>query len=100
MPTERLPETMNDKVAIISCSGRPYPTGWYRLGQLRVSGMLTDPAPPSERPLGDIASVADEAGFMVLEPGCAPPLPPSVAETFSGAQSRQGYNVYIRRRGR
>jgi hypothetical protein len=95
MPEQPLPEVVNDRVAMLTC-GAPYPAGWYRLRQLRVPP-LGGPAPPSEGPVTDlVAAVDQDAGFLVVDPACAPKLPDEIKTRFHPAASRGPLQIYVR----
>ena len=64
-----------------------------RFGALAVEdGMVTH---FREKPEDSVDRI--NGGFLVVEPACAPPLPPSVAALFHPPASRNGAAIYIRR---
>ncbi|MES1208787.1 MAG: hypothetical protein ABUS79_22855, partial [Pseudomonadota bacterium] len=98
----RLPATVpdapfNDRVVVRVC-GRPYADGIYRVRA------LTSPEPGAawpgpEAPLGDLDDAMRGAGFLALNPGCAPDPPPDVAALFHAPVPilRGGVRLYARR---
>ncbi len=94
MPASSPPDSINDRVAVFSC-GWPIARGWYRLKRLNV--------PPGRRPkrqenerlkLGD--AIAD-AGFIIVDPRCAPELPETLSSTFHPPAVREELRIYTRR---
>jgi len=95
LPAAPPPAALNDKVAMLTC-GLTYTNGWYRLGALTVPAR-GGVAPSPEAPLGDVSAIVEEAGFLVVEPSCAPPLPEMVERSFHGAVTRNSLRLYVRR---
>ena len=89
--------SFNDRVVVLAC-GNPYPNGVYPLRTLTVPAEGQPWATP-EGPVGDVAAAVARAGFLAVQPECAPPLPPDVAAQFHGPVRRGPYNLYARKLG-
>jgi hypothetical protein len=94
-PTTTPAAAFNDRVAMVSC-GSSYRPGLYRLGQLTVPAPGKPWAAP-DAPLPDLAAAAQQVGFFVVEPACAPALPAEVAALFHPPMSRPNMQLYVRR---
>jgi hypothetical protein len=95
MPSAPPPDSINDKVAMVSCRG-PYSSGFYRLTDL----MFTEPGRPwasARSPLTDLDSAVDQVGFLVVDPDCHPKLPESVDRLFHRPWSRASQKLYVRK---
>jgi hypothetical protein len=95
-PASSPPVKFNDQVAILGC-GSPYANGIYKLGRLTVP----DPGQPTATPdsaITDVPTAIGKANFLVLDPGCAPILPPEVGTQFHNPLSmvRGPLQLYIR----
>jgi hypothetical protein len=95
MPETPPPAGINDKVAILSCRG-PYRSGFYRLTDL----VVPDPGHPwasPRSPITDVDQAVEEAGFLVVDPGCHPKLPDAVERIFQRPFSRDSHKLYVRK---
>ncbi len=91
---ESAPESFNDRVAVFAC-GSPIANGWYRLKRLNVA-----PGHGARREKGrppQLAAAIAEAGFLVVDPRCAPALPADLDATFHYPASRKELRLYTRR---
>ena len=96
-PPSSPPAPFNDRVAMLGC-GTPYATGFYRIQNM----IMPDPGQPwaaPEAPIPDAQVAVRDAGFMVVDPGCTPVLPPEVQTLFHPPISlvRGPLQLYIRR---
>lgn len=85
----------NDRVAMLAC-GTPYPNGSYRVGAL-VTPEPGKPWATPEASLSDLAAAVAGAGFLVVDPGCTPQLPPEVSSQFHPPILRGALRLYVRR---
>jgi hypothetical protein len=96
-PTVAPQDQFNERVAVIAC-GNPYANGLYNVSRL----MVPDPAQPwasPDAPLGDPPAAIRGAGFLVIDPACAPPLPADIATLFHPPVNYAGgKQMYARRR--
>jgi len=95
LPDTRPPESINDKVAMLTCRG-PYGAGWYNLTDL----VVPDPGKPwasPRSPIDDVDKAVQDAGFLVVDPGCHPKLPDAVDSVFHRPFSRDSLKLYVRK---
>lgn len=105
MPASRPTEQHTDALVAYSGCDKRYPSGIYRLSQLRVPtagprsrDFPTPLRPAAEHRLSD-ASWFDGVTYVVTEPGCAPPTDLLRSFTFMARRNPQGVSqrLYIRR---
>jgi hypothetical protein len=88
-------ETPAPLVLVAGC-GKPLADGLYALAQLSAplpAAGLT-PEPPSPQNPGGSSELAERAGYVVVDPRCAPPPDPSTFETLG---VRDGLSLFLRR---
>ncbi|HEX5098020.1 MAG TPA: hypothetical protein VFV94_00900 [Polyangiaceae bacterium] len=93
VPKDPPPATHDDaRVVVLSC-GPPYPTGVYRLSDLRLPVVNAGPAPPAEPlPDGPHAALAT-ASFAAVERRCHPKV--NVPPRFRLSQMRGRVELYV-----
>ena len=74
-------------------------SGWYKLSNLRnpTPGM---PAALPESKVDSLASAVLTAGFLVIEPACAQPMPANIGEMFHNLYPHDLLKFYVRRLGK
>lgn len=94
----RLPETEpptgddDARVVVLSC-GAPYPTGVYRLSNLRLPVVNPGPPPASEPLADDSRAALATSSFAVVERRCYPKL--VVGPRFRLGQTRGTLELYV-----
>ncbi|MEP6652155.1 MAG: hypothetical protein ABJA82_02290 [Myxococcales bacterium] len=91
-------DPFNERVAVMACDS-PYANGIYNVSRM----MVPDPGQPwasPAAPLGDPQTAIRSVGFLVVDPACAPPLPPDIGTLFHPPMGsvRGPLQMYVRRR--
>ncbi len=85
---------VDPRVVIFSC-GSPYPSGIYRLSQLRLPVLNPGPSPRGDPLPADPALALTSAGFVGVERTCHPAV--VLGDRFRIAASRGGMELYVSR---
>jgi hypothetical protein len=94
-PSAPPPSAWNSHVAVMACE-KPFSSGIYALGSLVAPNTGRPPATPIA-PLGDPASAAHSADFLVVDPACMKDLPTEVAEQFHKPYEYDKLRLYVRK---
>jgi hypothetical protein len=94
-PAAPPPDAWNNRVAALTC-GYPVASGVYELGRLVAPGTGRPTATPIAS-VNDLASAIASAGYLVVEPSCAPTLPAAVESDFHRAYSYDRLRLYVRK---
>jgi len=88
-------DAWNNRVAVFAC-GYPFPSGLYELGRLVAPGTGRPAATPIAS-VADVTAAIASAGYLVVEPSCAPKLPAAVESDFHGSYAWDRLRLYVRK---
>lgn len=91
-PASPPPQSWNSRVAVLGC-GQPFSSGVYQLGSLVAPNTGRPPAQPIAS-IDDVPTAIASVGFLVVDPACAPDLPPDLSASFHHAYNYDNLRLY------
>ena len=88
-------DAWNNRVAVFAC-GYPFPSGLYELSRLVAPGTGRPAATPIAS-VADVTAAIASAGYLVVEPSCAPKLPAAVESDFHRSYAWDRLRLYVRK---